>query len=293
MADTNGKQQQTASAVDAAEWHGVLAARRGFPLPSCAVASDALARPDYTAVKSSEFLDSADVLDAKADILVELLRKSKQTMIYSGAGISTSSGIRDYASQAQGSLVQQKKVPLTRTFIDKLQPTPAHRIFTALEREGLIQYWLQQNHDGLAQKAGFPFAKLNEIHGSWYDKSNPVVKMSGNLRSDLYEAMVGWEDKAELVLAIGTSLSGMNADRVAMACAKRFERGQALGTVIVSIQKTPLDGSSSLRVFSKIDDFMSLVEKKMKLVVDKKTYSPVQESPRVPPRTTSLPKLKK
>ena len=31
--------------------------------------------------------------------------------------------------------------------------------------------------DGLALKACFPLAKLNEIHGSWFDHRNPVVTM--------------------------------------------------------------------------------------------------------------------
>ena len=29
------------------------------------------------------------------------------------------------------------------------------------------QTWVQQNHDGLPQKAGFPQQDMIEIHGSW------------------------------------------------------------------------------------------------------------------------------
>jgi hypothetical protein len=36
-----------------------------------------------------------------------------------------------------------------------------------MHRTGLLHHWLQQNHDRLAQKAGFPQAALNEIHGAW------------------------------------------------------------------------------------------------------------------------------
>ena len=31
----------------------------------------------------------------------------------------------------------------------------------------MLSFWVQQNHDGLPQKAGFPQWLLNEIHGSW------------------------------------------------------------------------------------------------------------------------------
>ena len=39
------------------------------------------------------------------------------------------------------------------------------------------------------QKAGFPQEKINEIHGAWYDPSNPVVQFGGNLRTDLFNWM--------------------------------------------------------------------------------------------------------
>ena len=34
---------------------------------------------------------------------------------------------------------------------------------------------LQQNHDRLAQKAGFPQTKLNEIHGAWVSAQRSTV----------------------------------------------------------------------------------------------------------------------
>ena len=67
----------------------------------------------------------------------------------------------------------------------------------------LVSYWIQQNHDGLPQKAGFPQYLLNEIHGAWYDPSNPVVPMNGELRDDYFDDLIDWEEKADLVLAMG------------------------------------------------------------------------------------------
>ena len=31
-----------------------------------------------------------------------------------------------------------------------------HRVLAALQKAGLLHGWIQQNHDGLPQKAGFP-----------------------------------------------------------------------------------------------------------------------------------------
>jgi len=44
----------------------------------------------------------------------------------------------------------------------------------ALHRAGHLKHWVQQNHDSLPQKAGYPQHALNEIHGSLHDPSNPV-----------------------------------------------------------------------------------------------------------------------
>ena len=45
----------------------------------------------------------------------------------------------------------------------------------------------------LPQKSGFPQEKMNEIHGAWYDPSNPVVQFSGSLRGDLFQWMADAE----------------------------------------------------------------------------------------------------
>ena len=56
-----------------------------------------------------------------------------------------------------------------------------------------------QNHDGLPQKAGVPQEMVNEIHGSWFDPSNPVVKYSGSLKNLNYEWMLADAEQADLV----------------------------------------------------------------------------------------------
>lgn len=264
------------SPEEAAEWHGYLL-RDDFAslaLPECAVASDDLARAGYTKIKSAEYIDHPSVLDKKADLFIRMIRAAQHPMIYAGAGISTSSGIWDYASNAKGSIVQPQRQKLTHSFIVSLKPTPAHRVLTALERQGLVEHWLQQNHDGLAQKAGFPAEKVNELHGAWLDsKRNPVIKMSGSLRSDLYNWMLEWEPRCDFVFAIGTSFSGLNADRCADSCATRhMATGAGQGLAILSIQKTPMDRKAGLRIFAKCDDFMMLVAMKMGLTLDRKVY---------------------
>eukprot|EP00299_Pterocystis_sp_00344_P009246 c3828_g1_i1.p1 GENE.c3828_g1_i1~~c3828_g1_i1.p1 ORF type:complete len:398 (+),score=85.48 c3828_g1_i1:158-1195(+) len=222
---------------------------------------DKEARPGYQTCKAHEYLDQPDVLVAKIDLLCSLIKRSRNMIVYSGAGISTASGIGDYAS-SMDSISSTKRV---LSGFDA-QPTTAHFAFTALYRAGYLKCWVQQNHDGLPQKAGFPQDHLNEIHGAWYDPSNPVVKMKGELRTDLFESLLDWEEKTDLCIAVGTSLCGMNADRVVKTVATKSKKKKAfLGAVIINLQQTQLDEISSLRIFAKINDVMEMVLQRLEL----------------------------
>merc|ERR1712185_576091 len=117
------------------------------------------------------------------------------------------------------------------------KPTETRFLLSHLARAGFIHEWIQQNHDGLPQKAGFPQEKINEVHGSWYDPSNPVVKYKGHLRDENSDGMRNAADTADLVIVLGTSLGGLNADQVATKAAHRSRRGESLGTVCINLQQ--------------------------------------------------------
>eukprot|EP00566_Odontella_aurita_P013253 CAMPEP_0113597410 /NCGR_PEP_ID=MMETSP0015_2-20120614/40988_1 /TAXON_ID=2838 /ORGANISM="Odontella" /LENGTH=472 /DNA_ID=CAMNT_0000505257 /DNA_START=70 /DNA_END=1488 /DNA_ORIENTATION=- /assembly_acc=CAM_ASM_000160 len=219
---------------------------------------DVEARPGYASCKAHEYVDRPEVLRAKVKLLADLIRGSEQCVAYTGAGISTSAGIADYATQGDGVFPLLLSPMLAK-------PTPAHRILASLHAEGHLKHWIQQNHDGLPQKAGYPQHALNEIHGAWYDPSNPVVPMDGGLRPDLFKSLLLWEKKADLCIAIGTSLAGMNADRVVRSVSERATSGEGLGSVIISLQQTPLDELSALRIFGKIDDVMEMLAEELSI----------------------------
>jgi len=80
------------------------------------------------------------------------------------------------------------------------------------------------------------------------------------------------EHQTDLCLCLGTSLSGMNADRMANTPAQKSLRRvpAALGTVVVNLQKTPLDASSTVRVWSKLDDFFRALTTELNIEVKPK-----------------------
>ena len=130
--------------------------------------SDQKPRKDHAApdwLTATEFEDVSAVMDAKVKQLAALMRLSKRTVVYSGAGISAS-------AVGQAALSGVNKTG----WLDKTaaKPTMTHHALSVLGRAGWIHGWVQQNHDGLPQKAGFPQERICEVHGSWYDPSNPV-----------------------------------------------------------------------------------------------------------------------
>lgn len=243
-----------------AEMHGIDGSVE-WAAPVMTKCADVDARPGYNSRKAHEYEDTPEVFERKIQMLADMVRRSKALCAYTGAGISTASGIDDYATKGGAQAGRKVRSPVDA------EPTLAHRVLTAMHAQGHLKHWIQQNHDGLPQKAGFPQHALNEIHGAWFDPSNPVVKMNGDLRSDLFSWLMEWETKADLVIAMGTSLAGMNADRVVDSVAERARLGMpkkprrkpegnddaAIGAVIVSIQQTSMDDRACLRIFAKID----------------------------------------
>lgn len=254
--------------------HGRLG-NSSWSAPKLAAHCSDIARPGYNSGAAHEYLDSDKVLQEKVRLLGSLIRKSKRFVIYAGAGLSTASGIGDYATRSgsAGVLGQSAGTTVPKPISPySAKPNLGHRAIAALAKKGLIWRFIQQNHDGLPQKAGVPQGVMNEIHGGWFDPSNPVVPMSGGLRDDLFSDLLNCERQADLVLAVGSSLCGMNSDRLVSTCASRARRSvpsnPVLGSVIIALQRTPHDANSSLRIFATIDRVFELLAQELSLTVE-------------------------
>jgi len=227
-----------------------------FPQPRVVWKSDKKPRqnsPDW--LTATEYADTPEVFVAKIKLLHELLLTSRRTLAYTGAGLSVAAGIGMAAVGSKGGAGTGMGVATAG------EPTVSHCVMAELNRQNLLHGWVQQNHDGLPQKAGYRQEDINEIHGSWFDPSNPVVKYSGCLRGDLFGDMESQADTADLVLVLGTSLTGLNADQCVRKTAQRSMRGTALGSVIISPQRTAQDGRAALRIFATADDVMVALAK--------------------------------
>jgi len=129
-------------------------------------------------------MDNQD-LEALAERVAGLILKSQRAVVFTGAGISTESGIPDfrspggiwerfdpddftYAKFISSPECRRKQWQMLGEGLmtDSAAPNLAHHAIAELDRLGKLDCVITQNVDNLHQKAGVPDDKVLELHGS-------------------------------------------------------------------------------------------------------------------------------
>ena len=125
-------------------------------------------------------------MDEAQDIaaLRRLIEASQRGIVFTGAGISTESGIPDFRSptgiwqtskpiyfqdfmaSSEARRETWRRKFLTDPTIRAAEPNRGHRAVARLVREGKISAIITQNIDGLHQASGVPENKVVELHGN-------------------------------------------------------------------------------------------------------------------------------
>ena len=123
-------------------------------------------------------------MNKKISTIARKMIAGGKNIVFTGAGISTESGIPDYRSK--GGIWNQFRPVYFDEFISskaarveywrrkselypdliKAKPNPAHIAIAKIDELGLLERVITQNIDGLHQQAGMPDAKVIEIHGN-------------------------------------------------------------------------------------------------------------------------------
>jgi NAD-dependent deacetylase len=117
--------------------------------------------------------------------LAQLIVESKRTVVFTGAGISTESGIPDFRSPGgiwsrydpedftiqrflSGPDARKRiwKMSTESGLLIEAEPNPAHYSIARLHKMGKLDCVITQNIDNLHQKAGVPDDKVFELHGN-------------------------------------------------------------------------------------------------------------------------------
>ena len=224
--------------------------------------------------------------------LADYLRASRRALIFTGAGISTGSGIPDFRGP-QG--VWKRRQPVYfhdfmtseaariehwdyklegRDAFRHARPNAVHDAIVRLERAGKLQAVVTQNIDGLHSLAGTSRERLIELHGtnaevecpSCHRRSNPephfeffrrtrkpplcdcggflkpaTISFGQNLDPDMLERAAAATRDADLVVALGSTLSVYPAASFPLAAAER-----GVPYVIINRGATDHDGHDTV-----------------------------------------------
>lgn len=228
------------------------------------------------------------------DQLIADLRSAQRILAFTGAGLSTSSGIPDFRGP-QG--VWKRRSPvyyqeLVESDAKRLeyweykvegfdqfegaQPNPAHHALVELDRLGRLEAVVTQNIDGLHQAAGLAEGKVIEVHGTnrhvecmscgalspprpaveafLAERKVPrcacggwlkfaTISFGQALRRDVLERARRVAETADLVLALGSTLSVQPAASIPLVAVRRGAR-----YVIINQGETDHDGVAHLRI---------------------------------------------
>src|SRR5271156_2221496 len=122
--------------------------------------------------------------DSEIAALAGLIKKARRAVVFTGAGISTESGIPDFRSpggiwtqmapvyfdELLDSEEARRETSRRRIAMEDIfraaAPNRGHRAVDALVRRGKVSSVITQNIDGLHQASGIPADRIIELHGN-------------------------------------------------------------------------------------------------------------------------------
>lgn len=189
--------------------------------------------PNKGVVGLLESYDSRRTLSIKLKRLAEEFKESKYTVILTGAGISTASGIPDFRGpngiwtkekekekkrkrkRPESSEKTESKEAENDNLFAHARPTLTHRAITRLALDGKIKYCITQNVDGLHRRSGLSRDYHSTVHGCVftekcatcgceYYRDNELGGLSfkptgskcneSGCEGDLHDILLDWED---------------------------------------------------------------------------------------------------
>lgn len=239
----------------------------------------------------------------KIEKAAEWIAESENLVIFTGAGISTASGLPDFRGPDGVWTRRDKGLPPPKTpSWDQVTPNKGHYAIARLLEMNKLDYLISQNVDGLHAKSGIPFDKLAELHGNMY-----FMKCLECLRKMTFEE-AGW-DKGKwgkgyrtnrirqgqpecpycggrLISSIVNFGDPLPADELEKSIQKSknadifFVIGSSLVVtpaanmpviakehgaklIILNLQETPLDDQADIRFFAKINDILPKIVEKV------------------------------
>jgi len=225
-------------------------------------------------------------LNERIEIFANLLYKSLYLVVFTGAGISTESGLPDFRGP-DGMWTRQERgltpKPVSKPW-DSFEPNSGHLAIFELQKIGKLKFLISQNVDNLHLKSGIPPDLMAELHGNitklrckrcgkTVDRltgkticqcGGPLAPSVVNFGQPLPERdlMLSFEHsrKSDLFVVVGSSL-------VVTPAADMPEEALRSGSTLVIINKgkTPFDVYAHLRFHEKIGEVLPKAVRRLKI----------------------------
>ena len=183
-------------------------------------------------------------MDTEIERFVDIVSASRRVVGFTGAGISTESGIPDYRGKggiwnrfqpvyfdefvndpAKRRLYWQRKAETWPAIRDAL-PNPGHELFVDLHRGGSLLGVVTQNIDGLHEKSGLPPERIVNLHGNTLETT--CLSCSYRVDSDEVFRALDLEQGAPRCPECGGLLKPDTISFGQQLDARTIERGQEL-----------------------------------------------------------------
>ncbi len=224
-------------------------------------------------------------LETRIKTLAEWMAGSKNLVIFTGAGISTESGLPDFRGPNGLWTRKEKGLPVGDTSgWAQVEPNASHQAIVDIQKLNKLYFLISQNVDNLHLKSGIRPELIAELHGNLtklrcsnceftmdnFDDRMVCPQCGGKMRpsvvdfgqslpqKDLDEA-IKHAQLADVFVVVGSSLvvyPAADMPRLAV------EYGAKL--VIINQGETPLDGQAQLRFSEKIGEVLPPVVAEMK-----------------------------
>lgn len=242
-----------------------------------------------------ELRESPEEVDSKAAQLADMIKQAKRAIVFTGAGVSTSTGIPDFRGpegiwtlKAKGDEQVLSARLATSTAMTKAVPSRTHMVLQAMLSKGLICHIISQNIDGLHRKSGVKKEQLSELHGNsnleicrkchceylrdFEVKGGPTHETGRRCTAcggALYDTIIHFNEQLP-IMDLDTAFSHAASAHlhivlgssltVRPACDMPKETHNRGGkVVIVNLQRTPLDDIADLRIHAESDALLDRV----------------------------------
>jgi NAD-dependent deacetylase len=221
--------------------------------------------------------------------LVSWFYESNRTVMFTGAGISTESGLPDFRGPDGLWTRKDKGLPNIPRDFSGAEPNSGHKAIVELQRLGKMKFLISQNVDNLHLKSGIRPEMLAELHGNItrlrcgkcefiMDNSGDRIacpecggKMAPSVvdfgqslpRKDLQQAYFHSQN-CDLFVVVGSSLvvyPAADMPQVALDSGARL--------VIINQGETPFDQDANLRFNEKIGDVLPPAVEQLKTIMKK------------------------